>query len=98
MVKLQKPVVSEEEFLRRYNQRIERRGSKDVLFIWIVLMFISVVAAHFALNVAVPSTTGYVTAGTDAVENINILMDSFFVLFIAVFVGLLAYIGISKSR
>jgi hypothetical protein len=90
------PVVDESEFARRHNERIERRGDKDVFFIWIILMFISVVGAHFVLNFASASPTGYVTAAQDAVENVTLLVESLFVLFVALFIGLLGHVGILR--
>ena len=88
--------VSEAEFSQRHNYQRERPG-KDVFLVWFALMFVAVVGAHFVLNFSPGTPTGFVTASQDAVENLSLLVDSFFVLFVTVLVGILAYWGITKD-
>jgi hypothetical protein len=90
-------IVKEEEFNAHHSVQVERRGERDVFFVWLVLMFVSVVSAHFILNFTPGTPTGYVTAAESPVENLTMLVDSFFVLFVALFVGLLGHLGISKN-
>jgi hypothetical protein len=98
MVRTLDHIVDEAEFEKNYKSQASPRAQKDVFFIWMVLMVLSVVGAHFMLNVSGSSMTGYVTATQDPVENVTIMLDSMFVLFITILVGALIFIGVNQRK
>ena len=89
-------VVNESEFNRRHNEQGKPRKDREIFSIWVALVFIAVIGAHFMLNVAPSTPTGYVTAVQDAPDNLGLLVYSFSVLGIEVLVGGLAYFGITR--
>ncbi len=96
MASVNEQIADINEFERRHNEQVERRGTKDVFSIWVALLFIAVIGSHLLLNMAPGSPTGYVTASESPIDNLYALVDAFSVLFVAVLVGGLAYLGISR--
>jgi uncharacterized membrane protein YhaH (DUF805 family) len=90
-------IVDDADFEKNYKNQESPRGQRDIFFIWIVLVLISVVGAHFILNLAGGGITGYVTAKEDPVGNVTIMLQAIFVLFIAVLVVALVYFGVSQK-
>lgn len=66
--------------------KIHVRKHHDVFFIWLVLMFIAVIGAHFVLNVTQGIPTGYVTAQENPVENMTLLLQAMLVLFVTILI------------
>jgi hypothetical protein len=90
-------IVDEERFNMNHAEQISPRSQKDVFFIWLLIIFISVIAAHFVLNVSNASMTGFVTAAQDPSENITLLLDAFMVVFVVILIVGLVYSGITKK-
>jgi hypothetical protein len=90
-------IVDESEFLKHYSEQVESKSQKDIFFIWLLIMFISVIAAHFVLNFTGSSPTGFVTATQNPTENITLLFDAMMVVFVVVLITALIYMGISKK-
>jgi len=88
--------VSDEEFAQRHNNQIERKSGKDVVLFWFALMFLAVVGAHFMLNISPQTPTGFVTAEENALENLTLLVNAMFVLFVAILIGILGHRGITR--
>lgn len=89
--------IDEQEFMRKHYHQIRHRSQKDIFFIWMVIVFISVIAAHLVLNLTGGSPTGFVTAEEDSSSNMLILLGSLFVAFISCLITAIVYIGISKN-
>ena len=89
--------VSEEEFMRDHTEQIHKRSQKDIFMIWMLIVFISVIAAHFMLNITGGSPTGFVTANESFDANITILLGALFVAFVATLVAGLVYTGITQK-
>ena len=90
-------IVDESEFLRHHLEQVQSRSQKDIFFIWMLIVFISVIAAHFVLNFTGSSPTGFVTATQNPAENITLLFDAMMVVFVGVLITALIYMGIGKK-
>jgi hypothetical protein len=90
-------IVNEEEFLKHHSEQVQSKSQKDVFFIWLLVIFISVIAAHFVINLAGSTPTGFVTATEDATQNITILFDALMVVFIVVLIVAIIYMGITQK-
>jgi uncharacterized membrane protein YidH (DUF202 family) len=90
-------IVDEEKFNMHHAEQISPRSQKDVFFIWLLIIFISVIAAHFVLNMTDAFMTGFVTAAENPSENIILLLDAFMVVFVVVLMVGLMYNGITKK-
>jgi len=90
-------IIDEHEFLRYHRHQVESKSQKDVFFIWLLIVFISVIAAHFILNFTGGSPTGFVTADQNPAENLTLLLESFMMVFVVVLIVGLAYVGITKK-
>jgi hypothetical protein len=97
MVKAYESIVDESEFFRLHSEQVQSRSQKDIFFVWLLIVFISVIAAHFVLNFTGSSPTGFVTASQNPGANITLLFDSFMVVFIVVLITALIYMGIGKK-
>jgi hypothetical protein len=86
-------IVDDAQFEKHHSQQQEGRGQKDIFFVWILLVLISVIGSHFLLNFSGGSPTGYVTATQDAGENMTIGLYAMFVVFIVVLIVGLIYVG-----
>jgi uncharacterized membrane protein YhaH (DUF805 family) len=91
------PIVNESEFARNHSLQIHSRAQKDIFFIWILIMLISVISAHFILNLAGGSPTGFVTAAENAEDNLAMLLGALMVFFIVVLITALVYTGVTKN-
>jgi polyferredoxin len=89
--------VDEEEFMRDHTKQIHKRSQKDIFLIWMLIIFISVIAAHFVLNITGGTPTGFVTIEESFDTNITILLGALFVAFVTTLVAGLVYTGITKK-
>ncbi|MBN2052400.1 hypothetical protein JW756_02770 [Candidatus Woesearchaeota archaeon] len=96
MAKLES-IINEEEFLRHHRHQVDSKSQKDVFFIWLVIIFISVIAANFLLNFIGGSPTGFVTASQDPSANATLILGSMMVVFVVVLIIGIAYVGITKK-
>jgi hypothetical protein len=87
----------EKEFLKKHYKQVRPGAQKDVFFIWMLIVFISVIAAHFLLNLTGGSPTGFITASESSGSNLVILLGALFVAFISCLVAGLVYVGIGKN-
>ena len=90
-------IIDEHEFLRHHSQQVEHRSQKDVFFIWLLIVFISVIAAHFILNFTGSSPTGFVTADQNPTDNLTLLLESFMVVFVVTLIVGLVYVGVTQK-
>ena len=90
-------IVDEKEFIKHHQAQVESRSQKDVFFIWMLIIFISVIAAHLVLNFTGSSPTGFVTAATNPTDNSVLLFGALLVVFIVILITALIYIGITKN-
>jgi uncharacterized membrane protein YhaH (DUF805 family) len=89
-------IVDEEKFFEDHRLQIHDRAQKDIFFIWMLVMFISVLGAYFVLNLGA-SPTGFVTANQDMTGNMTLLLGAFMLLFIVVLITALIYFGITQK-
>jgi len=90
-------IVDEKKFFSDHKLQIHHRSQKDIFFIWMLIMFISVISAYFVLNLGSNSPTGFVTASENATENLTLLLSAFMVVFVVVLITALIYTGITKK-
>jgi len=90
-------IIDEAQFERSYKEQNTSRSQRDVFFIWLVLMFIAVFAAHLVLNFSGATVTGFVTATADPTANVSVLLYSLFAVFIVVLITALIYTGITQK-
>jgi len=90
-------IIDEAEFVRHHQAQVQSRSQKDVFFIWLLIVFISVIAAHFVLNFTGGSPTGFVTASESPVDNAVLLLGAMMVTFVVVLIVGLVYSGITKK-
>ncbi|MFH0869966.1 MAG: hypothetical protein V1866_02830 [archaeon] len=90
-------IIDEAQFERSYKEQNTTRSQKDVFFIWLVLMFMAVFAAHLVLNFSGTTVTGFVTATAGPAGNATTLLYSLFAVFIVVLVTALIYTGITQK-
>ena len=90
-------IVDEKKFFRNHKLQIHHRSQKDIFFIWMLIMFISVISAYFVLNLGVGSPTGFVTANEDPEANLTLLLSAFMVVFVVVLITALIYNGITQK-
>ncbi|MBN2142544.1 hypothetical protein JW711_04400 [Candidatus Woesearchaeota archaeon] len=70
----------------------------EVFFIWVIIMFIAVIGAHFFLNMGLgDAITGYVTVEENPFDNLTLLLDAMAVLFITILIIGMAYETITHS-
>jgi hypothetical protein len=85
-----------DEFTRRHNEQVESRSQKDVFMIWLVLMFLAVIGAHFLLTLGSASVTGAVVGPGDvSLDSVSTLLAAIGVFTAAAVVGAAGYYGIS---
>jgi uncharacterized membrane protein YhaH (DUF805 family) len=90
-------IVDEKKFFESHRLQIHDRAQKDIFFIWMLVMFISVLGAYFMLNLGTGSPTGFVTASQDITGNMTLLLGAFMLLFIVVLITALIYFGITQK-
>jgi uncharacterized membrane protein YhaH (DUF805 family) len=90
-------IVDEKKFFTDHKKQVHHRAQKDIFFIWLLVMFISVISAYFVLNMGAGSPTGFVTANEDPEANLTLLLSAFMVLFVVVLITALIYIGITQK-
>ncbi len=78
-----------------HRTQIENPNHKDIFFIWLLLVFISVFSAYTILGLTTGSPTGLVTAGDDISFNGPIMLGSLLFVFINILIVGLVHIGIS---
>lgn len=89
--------INEEKFLENHKKQVQSKSQKDIFFIWILIIFISVIAAHFILNFTGSSLTGFVTAAQDTTTNMTILIGALLVVFIIILITALIHMEITKK-
>ena len=87
----------EAEFEKHHKKQVESKSQKDIFFIWMLIVFISVIAAHFVLNIAGGNPTGFVTAADNPATNTTILLGSIFIVFVTVLITAIIHINITKK-
>lgn len=90
-------LVKDSDFVKHHQEQVQHRSQKDVFFIWMIIIFISVLAAHFVLNFTGGLPTGFVTAAEDPANNAILLLGAFLVVFIAVMITGLVYVGVTQK-
>jgi len=90
-------VVDEKKFFANHKLQVHHRSQKDIFFIWLLVMFISVIGSFFVLNLGTGMPTGFVTASENSQENITLLLDAFMVVFVVVLITALMYFGITQK-
>ena len=93
---MKKLIADESDFKRNHLEQTHHRSQRDVFFIWMLIMFISVLGAHFMLNFMGGSPTGFVTAAESPTDNAILLLGAFLVLFVVIMIVGLIHIGITK--
>jgi len=91
-------IIDQHEFVKHHQEQVEHRSQKDVFFIWMMIVLLSVIAAHFILNFTPSSSpTGFVTADQDPVSNISFLLGAMMVTFVTILIIGLVYVGITRK-
>lgn len=90
-------LFDETKFLKHHTAFRESKSQKDVFFIWMLIMFISVVAAHFILNFTGGSPTGFVTAAQSTIANTSLFLGALLVVFVVILIIAIIHIGITKK-
>jgi hypothetical protein len=91
-------VVDDIEFERDHKSEISPRSQKDVFFIWILIVMISVIGANFAINFSdAGGITGFVIAGSGNEGNYILLFSSVFVALIVVLIIGLIHHGLTQK-
>ena len=94
---MKKSIINEFMFKKHHAKQIESRSQRDIFFIWMILIFISVIAAHFVLNFTASSPTGFITAAQNPDANTTLLFAAFLVVFIVILITGLVYTGITQK-
>ncbi len=94
---MENKIINEVELKKHHSHQIQIRSQKDIFFIWMLLMFISVIAAHFVLNFIPGSPTGFVTAAESPGTNTTILLGAIMVVCITILITALIYTGVTKK-
>ena len=94
---MEKSIVDEAEFIKHHEKQVESKSQKDIFFIWMLIVFISVIAAHFVLNLTGSSPTGFVTASESTTANTTILLGALLVVFVIILITGLIHIGITQK-
>jgi len=94
---MKKDLVDETKFAQHHAKQVESRSQKDIFFIWMLIILISVIAAHFVLNFTGSSPTGFVTAAKSPSDNTVILFGALLVVFVVVLITGIIYIGITQN-
>jgi hypothetical protein len=90
-------IIDDEEFKRHHSKQVHHRSQKDIFFIWMLIVFISVIAANFILGLASGSPTGFVTAETSTTTDATIILGSMMLVFVMTLMVALVYTGITKK-
>ena len=90
-------IVDEKKFFMNHKEQVQHRAQKAIFFIWMLIMFLSVISAYFVLNMGVGSPTGFVTASQDPEANLTLLLSAFMVVFVVVLITALIYNGITQK-
>lgn len=90
-------MINQDTFVKHHLEQVQSRSQKDIFFIWMLLVFISVIAANFVLNLTGGSPTGFVTATGGDPGNTTLLLGSIMVLFVVVLITGLIYSGITQK-
>ena len=88
--------INPDEFLAKHPEQVQEKSQKDIFFIWMVLMFIAVFAAHFVIATIGGSPTGFVTVAGSATDSGTMLLGSLMVTFITVLIVGIVHVGITK--
>jgi len=94
---MEKGIVDEEKFIEHHEKQVQSKSQRDIFFIWMIIIFISVIAAHFVLNFTGGSPTGFVTATESPTANINLLMGALLVVLIGIMITGLIYTGVTQN-
>ena len=90
-------MIHQNSFVKHHLEQVQSRSQKDVFFIWMLMIFISVVAAHFVLNLTGGSPTGFVTAAQGATGNTTLLLGALMVVFVVILITGLIYVGVTQK-
>ena len=94
---MEKSIVDEAEFIKHHEKQVESKSQKDIFFIWMLIVFISVIAAHFVLNLTGSSPTGFVTAAESTTTNPSILLGALLVVFVIILITGLIHSGVTQK-
>lgn len=94
---MEKNIVNEEEFNKHHEEQVDKKSQKNIFFIWLLIIVISVLAAHLVLNFAPGSPTGFVTAAQSPETNIIILFSAFLVVSVGVLITAVIHKGITRK-
>lgn len=89
-------LFDENKFFRHHGKQVQSKSQKDVFFIWMLIMFISVLAAHFILNFTGSSPTGFVTAAESVTGNTTLFLGALLVVFVVIMIIAVIHFGLTK--
>ena len=81
--------------LKHHRWQAEKTKHKDIFFIWLLLIFISVFSAYTILGLTTGSPTGLAIAGSELTSNGPIMLGSLLFVFINILIVGLVHTGIS---
>ena len=91
-------IVDDAEFEKNYKHQVSPRSQQDIFFIWLVLVIISVLGAHFLVGLSgAQGITGYVVSSGGSEGNFMLLLASMFVTFIMVLIVGLVHHGVTQN-
>ena len=90
-------MISENDFVKHHLEQVQSGSQKDIFFIWMLLVFISVIAANFVLNLTGSTPTAFVTVSGANSGNTSLFLGSIMVLFVVVLITGLVYCGITQK-
>ena len=91
-------IVDDAEFEKNYKRQVSPRSQQDIFFIWLVLVMISVIGAHFLVGLSgAGGITGYVVSSGGSESNFMLLLASMFVTFIMVLIVGLVHHGVTQK-
>ena len=93
---MENKIVNDAEFKKHHRRQIQIRSQKDVFFVWMLIVFISVIAAHFVLNFTGSTPTGFVTATQDPASNATLFLGAMLTVFIVIMIIALIHIGVTR--
>ncbi|MBW2990849.1 hypothetical protein KY348_04035 [Candidatus Woesearchaeota archaeon] len=94
---MEKSLIDEVKFRTHHKKQVHHRSQKDIFFIWMIIVFISVISAHFVLNFTGSTPTGFVTATQNTMGNVTLLLGALLVVFVIVLITGVIYVGITRK-
>ena len=86
----------EENFHKYHGEQVINRNHNDVFFIWMTILFISVLAANLFVGLAPINSVGMIV-GEDSTSNGFSLLGSLFLVFVNIFIIGVIYSKVTKK-